>query len=200
MLSRRDVMAKLAAGTAAACVVGATRPSLASRTRGDASSPDPLSGPLPGVPPSEGHHLDHLPVVDGGPSETLSATPRWELLSPLVVGSAVANGWRVAGLTGVCSGSCVLTLENERGRTHRIHICRNDGSPQGMVYTNRIDLVVMNGGLGDLPTEESFAQAVAQVAHVLASNEDRRELEPVVTALLPHAERVERFAAAARLR
>jgi hypothetical protein len=199
MLSRRDVMAKLAAGTAAACVVGVARPGLASDTRGDSSPPDHLSGPLPEVA-SEEHHHDHLPVVDEGPSETLSATPRWELLSPLAIGSVVANGWRVAGLTGVCSGSCVLTLENQRDRTHRIHICRNDGSPQGLMYTNRIDLVVMNGGLGDLPTEEGFAQAVAEVAHVLASNEDRRELEPVVTALLPHAERVERFAAAARLR
>ena len=51
----------------------------------------------------------------------------------------------------------------------------------------------MNGGQGDLPTEEGFAQAVAEVAHVLAANESDRRHEPVVTALLPHAERVRLF-------
>jgi hypothetical protein len=34
----------------------------------------------------------------------------------------------------------------------------------------------------------------------LAANEDHRQLEPVVTALLPQAERVQRFTAAAQLR
>ena len=112
----------------------------------------------------------------------------------------VVRGWHVAGLTGVVNGSCVLTLENERGRAHRVHLCRNDGRPHGLVYTKRVDLVVMNGGQGDLPTEEGLAQAVAEVAHVLAANENQRRLEPVVTALLPQTERVQRFAGAAQLR
>ena len=68
----------------------------------------------------------------------------------------------------------MLTLANQRGRTQRVHVCRNDGRPQGLVYTKRLDLVVMNGGGADLPTEESFAQAVAEVAHVLAANEGER--------------------------
>jgi hypothetical protein len=92
----------------------------------------------------------------------------------------------------------VLTLQNERGRSHRIHVCRNDGRPQGLVYTNRLDLVVMNGGQGDLPTDEGLAQAVAEVAHVLAANERRHD--DLLNALLPQAERVQRFASAARLR
>jgi hypothetical protein len=68
------------------------------------------------------------------------------------------------------------------------------------VYTKRFDLVVMNGGQGDLPTDEGFAQAVAEVAHVLANNEAGWQQGPVVGSLLPHAERVERFAGTARLR
>jgi hypothetical protein len=116
------------------------------------------------------------------------------------MGSTVAHGWRVAGLTGAVNGSCVLTLQNEHGRSHRVHLCRNDGRPQGVVYTRRFDLVVMNGGEGDLPTDEGLAQAVAQVAHVLAANEHGSEHQPVVTALLPHAERLQRFATAATLR
>ena len=55
----------------------------------------------------------------------------------------------------------------------------------------------MNGGAGDLPTDESFAQAVAELAHVLASNEGQRGVEPVVTALLPQAERVRLFSGSA---
>jgi hypothetical protein len=109
------------------------------------------------------------------------------------MGSEVAHGWSVAGLTGAVDGSCVLTLQNQRGRTHRVHLCRNNGQPQGLVYTANFDLLVMNGGQGDLPTDEGLAQAIAEIAHVLAANEGDRRQEPVVTALLPHAERVRRF-------
>jgi hypothetical protein len=112
----------------------------------------------------------------------------------------VANGWQLADLSGVVDGSCVLTLENERGRSHRVHLCGNDGRPQGLVYTKRFDLVVMNGGRGDLPTEEGLAQAIAKVAHVLAANEAKWRNAPLVTALLPQAERVQQFGAAAKLR
>jgi protein-L-isoaspartate O-methyltransferase len=90
--------------------------------------------------------------------------------------------------------SCVLTLRNERGREHRVHICRNDGRPQGLVYTKRFDLVVMNGGQGDLPTEEGLAQAVAKVGRVVAVNERQRQQQALVADLLPHAERLRQFA------
>jgi hypothetical protein len=93
-------------------------------------------------------------VVDAGESETASAAAPWELLQPLAMGSVVAHGWRVAGLSGAVGGSCVLTLENERGRSHRIHLCRNEGRPQGLVHTDGFVLLVMNGGQGDRPTEE----------------------------------------------
>jgi hypothetical protein len=120
--------------------------------------------------------------------------PPWELVRPLRPGSAVGHGWRVAELSDVADGSCVLTLRNRRGRTQRVHLCRNDGHPQGLVYTRHVDLVVMNGGQGELPTEEGLAQAVAKVAHVLARNEGGAR--PVVVALLPQAERVRRYSGA----
>ena len=140
------------------------------------------------------------PVVEEQPAASPPAPAPWKLLRPLAMGSAVGHGWRVAGLTGIEDGSCVLTLENGRGRAHRVHLCANAGRPQGLVYTKRCDLVVMNGGQGDLPTDEGLAQAVAAVAHVLAANEGDGRHGPEVAALLPHAERVERFAAAAKLR
>jgi hypothetical protein len=71
-----------------------------------------------------------------------------------------------------------------------------------LVHTRRFDLVVMNGGRGDLPTEESFAHAVAEIAHVLATRENDRRQAPVLAALMPQSERLRRFAgpADARLR
>jgi hypothetical protein len=110
----------------------------------------------------------------------------------------VSAGWRITELSAVTHGSCVVPLENARGRAHRVHVCSNDGTPRGLVYTQHLDLIVMNGGGGDLPTDEGFAQAVAEVAHVLASNEQRQPA--VVAALLPHAERISRYTGAAQLR
>jgi hypothetical protein len=63
------------------------------------------------------------------------------------------------------------------------------------VYTRRVDLVVMNQGYGDLPTEEHFGQAVAALARAVAANEGR-VADGVFAALVPHRERVARFAAA----
>lgn len=196
MLSRRDLVAKLAAGSAMVWAAGMARTSFASTQRGSKTptgaegealaSQGPTSGPEMPAPGTR--------VVDAGPPETLSAPPPWELLHPLAVGSVVARGWRVAGLTGAVDGSCVLTLQNPRGRAQRVHLCRNDGRPQGLVYTERIDLIAMNGGQGDLPTEEGFGQAIAEIAHVLAANEGSHRQRPVLAALLPHAERVRVFA------
>ena len=197
MLSRRDLVGKLAASTAAVWVAGVARTSLASN-RPNAAAPTGLKTADGGLAAAQ---QDAAPVsqsasqvVDANPPATLSAPPPWELLYPLAMGSMVAQGWRVAGLTGAVDGSCVLTLQNERGRSHRVHLCRNDGRPQGLVYTKQFDLVVMNGGEGDLPTEEGFARAVAEVAHVLAANEGEHEHAPLVAALQPHAERVRLFA------
>ena len=53
----------------------------------------------------------------------------------------------------------------------------------------------MNEGHGDLPTEEGLAQAVAELAHVVAANEAKMP-DRFFADLLPHGERVQRFAAA----
>jgi hypothetical protein len=205
MLSRRDLVGKIAAGTAAVCAVGVAGKSVASvrrnnrampigPARGDNGTATAATAAAPQAPaPAPQALAPQPPIVDSGPPTTLSAPAPWELVRPRAMGSAVAHGWRVAGLTGAVDGSCVLTLENERGRAHRVHLCRNDGHPQGLVYTNRFDLVVMNGGVGDLPTEEGLAQAVAEVAHVLAANERNQRQEPVMTALLSHTQRVRQF-------
>jgi len=194
MLSRRDVVGKLAAGTAVVLAAGTAVASV-TRTRNEAAPAG--AAPQPGQPAAAEQvankqvSVPGQPVVDAEAPLTLSAPQPWELVAPLALGSVVAHGWKVAGLTGAVDGSCVLTLQNERGRSHRVHLCRNDGQPSGLVYTRQLDLVVMNGGEGDLPTDETLAQAVAEVAHVLAANESSRDA--TVTALLAHSERVRRF-------
>ena len=178
MLSRRDLVGKLAAGTAAAvCATGVTGVSFAATRGATADGRDTE----PGSPQ----------VVD---ADTEQAPAPWELLAPLTLGATVANGWSAAGLSGVVDGSCVLTLKNQRGREHRVHLCRNDGNPEGVVFTARFDLLVMNGGRGDLPTDEGLAQAVAEVAHVLAQNENDQQVAPMIGNLMSQSERVSHFA------
>lgn len=191
MLSRREMVGRLAASGAVLLAAGSASASLAPSGAETTAEPgsSASAAPLP-------DRRDGRPELDVGAPETASAAAPWELLHPLAMGAVVAHGWRVAGLSGAVDGVCVLTLDNEQGRSQRIHLCRNAGSPRGLVYTDSFDLLAMNGGQGDLPTEEGFAQAVAEVAHVLSANERRQAA--VVASLLPHDERLRQFAGADR--
>lgn len=191
MLSRRELIGKAAVGATAALTLGVAARTAMGSTRGfQAAKPDAADGRdrSPASPAAD--HAASSPAE----RDAKTSPPPWELLKPLVVGSVVARGWRLAALSPVEEGACVVTLRNARGRSHRIHVCGNDGNPQGIVYTRRVDLVVMNEGHGDLPTEEHLAQAVAALAHVIAANEAKVPAQ--VAELLPHGERLRRFAAA----
>lgn len=184
MLSRRELVGKVAVGAAAVLTTGVARAAVGSTPRG-AELPGqagPVDSAAEAFPVPAGS-----PAIEGDSLATQEAQAPWELLSPLTVGSTVVSGWKIAGLTGAVHGTCVVTLENERGRQNRVHICRNDGQPSGIVYTQDFDLLAMNGGKGDLPTEESFARAIAELSHVLAANESSTA---VVASLMPHAERL----------
>jgi hypothetical protein len=189
MLSRRELMGKGAVGAAATALVlkaatGAASTSHQGIGSGDATVPaHDVGGQAP------------QPTPAAAEVAAISAPPPWELVSPLAAGSVLAHGWHLAELGPVKDGSCVATLQNGRGRARRVHLCRNGGTPQGLVYTRQVDLVVMNDGHGDLPTEETLAQAVAELAHVVAANEGTVPAR-LFTDLLPHAERMQRFAVA----
>jgi hypothetical protein len=177
MLSRRELISKAAAGAAAAMAVGGVVGTAVAATRPLRDSTDEPTGdrqvPQPAQP---------------------AAPAPWALVAPFGAGTMIAHGWHLAELTPVRDGSAVVTLQNERGRAHRVHLCRNDGSPQGLLHTRHVDFVVMNQGQGDLPTEEHLGQAVAKLAHAVAANEATMP-DAIFAELLPHAERVERFAA-----
>ncbi len=185
VLSRRSFVGKLAAGAAAVSAMAVGR-AQAEAPVGPSLAAAPVAAPVAAEAPRE-------------PVEVAEAPP-WGLMRPLAMGSVIAHGWRLVGLRGVADGSCVLTLMNDRGRTHRVHLCRNNGDPKGLVYTKHFDLIVMNGGQGDMPTDEGLAQAVAELAHVLAANEGDQRHRSLVTALLSQGERVRRYTAAAQLR
>lgn len=202
MLTRRDLVGKVAAGAAVLLTGGVARGSYRgieqtwwATPRG--SEPEGMPADLATSPRQGVDQTASIanPGFSGARSEaaSIATPPPWQLIHPLKVGSTVAYGWSVAGLTGAVDGSAVVTLQNKRGRTHRVHICRNDGRPQGLVYTRNFDLVVMNGGRGDLPTEEGFARAVAELGHVLAMNENDPRQRRVVAALMPQAERLRLF-------
>ncbi len=179
MLSRRELIGKAAVGAGAALTVGAAWKGTASARTGHDAMGDPASAPAARDDAAAG-------------KDVVSGPPPWALLKPLAAGAALAHGWSVVELGPVQDGASVVTIRNGRGRAHRIHLCRNDGKPQGIIHTRGIDLVVMNEGHGDLPTEEGLAQAVAALAHAVAANEAGADL----AALLPHAERMRRFASA----
>ena len=192
MLSRRELIGKAAVGAAAALAVGGAVGTAVAATRPLRDSTDDSDHPSDAAASDAGQQKAPSPHTDTPDA----APPPWALVAPFGAGAVVAHGWQLSDLTPVRDGSAVVTLQNGRGRAHRIHLCRNDGSPQGIIYTRRVDLVVMNQGYGDLPTEEHFGQAVAALAHAIAANEGPGA-DGVVAALLPHAERVQRYAAAA---
>jgi hypothetical protein len=183
MLSRRTFVGRLAAGAAVAGAV---------TTIGTRASARETTAGAVGAAPKSGADDARTPATL---SDAPSAPAPWELLAPLTAGAALGHGWQVAALSGVEAGSCVLTLQHANGRAQRVHLCRHDGRPAGVVYTDTLDLLVMNDGAGETPTDEGLAQAVATVAHAVARNAAAAPAE-----LLAHAERLDRFATTARLR
>jgi hypothetical protein len=205
MLSRRDLVGKLAAGAAGVVVLGAAskgakaalRPEATSGQTGRGDGLIAEAGPQVEPGPVEVQETGSMAsaVIEEAPAAPAPVAP-WGLLAPLALGATVSHDWRITDLSAPTDGASVLTLQNDRGRVQRVHLCRNDGTPQGLVYSEQVDLVVMNGGQGDLGTEEHLAQAVATVAHVIAANERAWKNTEALGALLPHAERLRQFSAA----
>ena len=115
--------------------------------------------------------------------------PPWPLLQPLTEGSEISHGWSLRGLGGVVEGGVELTVGDAQGHERRILVCRNDGQPRGIVFTDRFDLFVINDARNREATDEGLAQAVATVAHLLAANERDPRHDAVIAALVTHAQR-----------
>ena len=125
--------------------------------------------------------------------ESLKNAPWW-LLSPLTIGSSVGKGWKVKSLGSIEQGASILTLQNVDKREYNVHICVHDGMPKGLAYTEFLDLVLMDGGQGDRPTDEAFGRVLLGIAKRIRHNElESQESFDELARLETHSERVGRY-------
>jgi hypothetical protein len=170
MDSRRSVLKKLLAGTAAAAAVPGTASAALGAVQG-------------GVRTAEA----------GGVTLPTGPAPWW-LLHPIGMGTPLKHGWYVAGLSAVERGASVLTLAHSSGRRANVHLCAHDGSPRGVASTRLVDLVLMDGGSGSFRTDERLGRVVLGLAERIRRNETNAEgdLSPIAR-MMTHDDRVEVF-------
>lgn len=162
MDSRRDVLKKLAVGTAAATVAGAV------------------------AVPALREALAERHVQPGEPGGA------WWLLAPIVPGSALGLGWRMQGMSAVDRGASIMVLAHESGEIARVHVCGHEGSPKGLAHTALVDLILMDGGDGGKPTDESVGRVLLAIAEQIRQNEvaPNGDLWPLAR-MMTHGERVD---------
>lgn len=113
----------------------------------------------------------------------------WWLVAPVGPGGEVGHGWHLARLFPPQEGAVTLNLLHVDGRTARVDLCLHDGHPRGPAHTEFIDFIVMDGGDGAAPMDESLGRAVRRLAAWVSENESQ-DLA-TLTRLQAHAERVE---------
>ena len=125
-----------------------------------------------------------------------TADAPWSLLDPLKVGSSVGKGWSMNALSTVRGGSAVMTLSHGVHGDARVHICALRGQGQGLSQTRLLDFVLMDGGDGNLRTNEGLARVVKGIANRVAKNEvcavDTSTLD-AMSGMLSHDERMALF-------
>ncbi len=126
---------------------------------------------------------------DASSDASTEAHEQWELLAPIGPGSDLGGGWSAKSLSAVSHGAAVLTIAHLSGTNARVHVCRRAGAPRGVAHTERLDLLLMNGGDGSVPTDEDLSRAVKTVA-LRISRQERQATQPRPKGLLPHPARL----------
>ena len=110
------------------------------------------------------------------------------LFHPLGPGADLGLGWRLDRVFPPFEGAVTLNLAHTDGRVARVDVCLREGAPKGPASTELLDFIVMDGGDGAAPMDESLGRVLRRLAAVVADNEgadaDR------VAALTSHAQRV----------
>jgi hypothetical protein len=138
------------------------------------------------------HHRQLQAFAAGGDA---TGAPWW-LLEPLEVGARLSDGWTIAALTPVERGAAVLELRHDRrpadaGGIARVHLCAHGGKPRGLAHSRLFDLVLMDGGQGDQPTDPRLGRVLVGVARRIRRNEVAASGDlDSVSRMLTHAERV----------
>ncbi len=178
MDSRRDALKKFAGAVAIAGVGAAAGDANASLPR--QAAPRPAGTPVEVAPPA--------------PSRP------WTLLRSVEPGQALGAGWHLADLGPVAAGAVVVHLVDVEGRSARVHLCARDGEPDGVAHTDRFDLLLMNRGDGQTPSDEGLGRVVIGLAAIIARNEAAAlAAHPELAGLLPHEERLRSYVDTNRL-
>ncbi len=110
------------------------------------------------------------------------------LFHPMGPGADLGLGWILSAVFPPHEGAITLNLVHASGRTARVDVCLLAGAPKGPAHTALLDFIVMDGGDGDAPMDESIGRVVRRLAAVAAGNE-AADLDRL-RELAPHAERV----------
>ena len=110
------------------------------------------------------------------------------LFHPLGPGADLGLGWQLVGVYPPQEGGITLTISNIDGRTVRVDVCLRDGMAKGPASTEMLDFIVMDGGDGSAPMDESLGRVLRRLAAVAQENE--RADEGRIRALVPHVQRV----------
>ncbi|MFZ5479997.1 MAG: hypothetical protein ACOZNI_24745 [Myxococcota bacterium] len=125
------------------------------------------------------------------PAAVAGEAPTW-LVHPLAPGDEIGLGWRLARMYPPVDGAVTLNLLHEDGRAARVDLCLLEGEPKGPAHTTCIDFIVMDGGDGASPMDESLGRVVVRLAAIVGDNEGKH-LDGLVE-LEAHADRVWRHA------
>ena len=127
-----------------------------------------------------------------GETMTLPDGPEpWWLIYPLEKGSKLPRGWRIQALSRVERGASVLELARNSEESVRLHICFREGEAKGLAHSEMFDLLLMDGGNGDRPTDEDLARVLKDIARRIRTNAVREDanLRPLAR-MQTHDERV----------
>lgn len=97
------------------------------------------------------------------------------LLGPYQVGSTLGS-FTVTAITGVRLGAASVTLQDRRGDSLQLDICRRDWSRAAMepvASTAHYDLYVANGARGATTTGRRTGRIIDHLARTVAANEAR---------------------------
>jgi len=117
----------------------------------------------------------------------------WWLFEPLTIGSPLAYGWSLMELSRIERGASVLSLSHRSGAQARIHICSHQGHPQGIASSKYLDLLLMDGGDGNTPSDEKLGRVILSLAKHIAKTEEFLEKSNVLSQLEKHEERLIRY-------
>lgn len=120
-----------------------------------------------------------VPVVTAGSAP-------WWLIAPLGPGDELGLGWRVERLFAPVNGAVTLLLAKDRHV--RVDLSLREGAAKGPAASEYVDFIVMDGGDGSAPMDESLGRALRRLAAIVATNENKGVDE--LATLLPHADRV----------